>query len=215
MTYIVKETLTPISGNPTLTSVDGTERANFRTILNQGRANEFDIYDVDTSAEDGKIFRGAFALEDGVPKAVIEDKTAKETLDGLPYKTAGEARLAMTTWINQLTGQIQNKYPDVIQKGWEDEEAMAAAFEAGTMTQEQTAILSDDAEAKGRTPAEHAARIVQKATAFRSIALRTRTLWLATDKALEAATDPSEYEGILATAIEQAAPLAAAYGLET
>ena len=205
MTYIVKETLTPISGNPTLTSVDGTERANFRTILNQGRPNEFDIYDVDTSAK-GKRWTGEFDGSVTPPVAVFEDVPPL-------YLTADQARLAMTSWINNLTGQIQDEYPDVVQKGWEAEEAMAIAFEAGTITPEQTAILSDDAKAKGRKPAEHASRILHKATAFRSIALRTRTLWLATDKALEAATDPSEYEGILATAIEQAAPLAAAYGL--
>ena len=72
MTYIVKETLTPISGNPTLTSVDGTERANFRTILNQGRANEFDIYDVDTSAK-GKRWTGEFDGSVTPPVAVFED----------------------------------------------------------------------------------------------------------------------------------------------
>jgi hypothetical protein len=71
MTYIVKETLTPISGNPTLTSVDGTERANFRTILNQGRANEFDIYDVDTSAK-GKRWTGEFDGSVTPPVAVFE-----------------------------------------------------------------------------------------------------------------------------------------------
>ena len=72
MTYIVKETLTPISGNPTLTSVDGTERANFRTILNQGRANEFDIYDVDTSAK-GKRWTGEFDGSVTPPVAVFEE----------------------------------------------------------------------------------------------------------------------------------------------
>jgi len=212
MIYVLKngEGVSQIRGNPTLDKLDGSGRARFKSVTSdgwpEGFAALFGVFEVVTVPPEGKQWLGEFDGSVAPPVAVFEDVPPL-------YLTADQARLAMTTWINRLTGQIQDEYPDVVQKGWEDEEAMAAAFEAGTMTQEQTAILSDDAEAKGRTPAEHAARIVQKATAFRSIALRTRTLWLATDKALEAATDPSEYEGILATAIEQAAPLAAAYGL--
>lgn len=131
------------------------------------------------------------------------------------YTTAKEAKLAMTAWINSLTAQVQDEYPDVVQKGWEEEETMALAFEAGTETTEQLDVLTADATSKGRTPAEHAARILEKATAFRSIALQTRNLWLSVDKALDEATDPAHYEAVLDAAIAQAAPLAAAYGLTT
>lgn len=130
------------------------------------------------------------------------------------YATAEEAKLAMTSWINKLTAQIQDEYPDVVQMGWKDEEAMALAFEAGTETESQLAVLTADATSKGRTPAEHAARIIAKAEAFRSIALQTRNLWLATDKAIDDATDPAIYEVIFDAAIAQAAPLAAQFGIE-
>jgi len=145
----------------------------------------------------------------------VRNKTPEELFDALPYKTATEAKLVMTAWINRLTGQIQNEYPSVVQKGWEEEEAMARAFVADTMTQAQTDTLANDAAAKGRTSAEHATRIIEKADAFRAIAAQTRTLWLATDKALDEATDPAQYPAILQAAIDQAAPLAAAYGLTT
>ena len=130
------------------------------------------------------------------------------------YATASAAKLAVTGWINSLTAQIQDEYPDVVQKGWTEEEAMATAFTAGTQSAQQLAILTADATSKGRTPAEHAARILEKAQAFRSIALQTRNLWLSVDKALDDAT-PDQFEAILQGAIEQAAPLAAAFGLKT
>jgi len=130
------------------------------------------------------------------------------------YATASEAKLAMTGWINNLTAQIQDEYPDVVQKGWIEEEAMATAFTAGTESAQQLAVLTADATSKGRTPAEHAARILEKAQAFRSIALQTRNLWLSVDKALDDAT-PDQFEAILQGAIAQAAPLAVAFGLRT
>ena len=91
---------------------------------------------------------------------------------------------------------------------------MATAFMAGTENAGQLAILTADATSKGRTPSEHAARILEKAQAFRSIALQTRNLWLSVDKALDDAT-PDQFEDILQDAIAQAEPLAAAFGLKT
>ena len=166
------------------------------------------IQDVDLYKSDGKTF----SLIDG-----WEDIKAARDQAALPppkYATASEAKLAMTAWINSLTAQIQDEYPDVVQKGWIEEEAMATAFTAGTENAQQLAILTADATSKGRTPSEHAARILEKAQAFRSIASQTRNLWLSVDKALDDAT-PDQFETILQGAIAQAAPLAAAFGLKT
>ncbi|MFB9151710.1 hypothetical protein [Roseovarius ramblicola] len=127
--------------------------------------------------------------------------------------TLKQAKMAMTRWIDGLTAQIEGEYPRVVQKGWEGEEAMARAHKAGTATQEQADMLAADAAAKGRTPTEHADRIVEKADRFRAIMLDTRRLWLATDKALEEVSDPADYPGILRAAKAQAAPIAQAYGL--
>jgi len=129
------------------------------------------------------------------------------------YATAAEAKAAMTAWINQLTGTVQNTYPQVVQNAWFEEEAMAAAYLSGTEDAAQLATLTADGLAKGRTPAEHAARILDNAQTFRSIAAQMRRLWLATDAALDEVVDPHEYEAVLTAAIAQAAPLAAAYGL--
>lgn len=139
--------------------------------------------------------------------------TAPEPVIVPIYATAAAAKSAMTAWINALTGTIQNQYPEVVQKGWEDEEAMAIAFFADTMTVQQEFTLGKDAEAKSRTSEQHATRILEKAAQFRGIAEQTRRLWLAVDNQIDAVTDPMQYEAILDAAQVQAAPLAAAYGL--
>lgn len=90
---------------------------------------------------------------------------------------------------------------------------MAAAYLSETEDAAQLATLTADAAAKGRTPAEHAVRILENAQAFRSIANQVRQLWLATDAALDAVTDPHQYEVVLDAAKTQAEPLAVAYGL--
>jgi hypothetical protein len=129
------------------------------------------------------------------------------------YATAAEAKSAVTAWIDALTGTLQNKYPAVVQGGWIEEEAMAAAFEAGTATEAQRDTLQADGAAKNRTPADHAARILANAASFRAIARATRRLWLATVEKIDLENDPFQYEVIMQAAIEEAAPLAAAYGL--
>jgi hypothetical protein len=129
------------------------------------------------------------------------------------YANSAIAKSAVTAWINELTGSIQNLYPAVVQAGWVEEEAMATAYEAGAATDAQLATLQTDADAKNRTPAEHAQRILENAHAFRSIAKQTRGLWLATNEKIDAVTDPFQYEVVMQAAIVEAAPLAAAYGL--
>lgn len=154
-------------------------------------------------------------------RTIYNAATGERTVDpvwvnpanGPLYLSYAEASATMTEWINALTGKIQNLYPVVVQKNWEDEEAMAAAFMAGTANAQQLATVTADGAAKGRTPSEHATRILENAHQFRGIAEQTRRLWLATDKALADVTDPADYEIVLAAAQAQAAPLAEAYGL--
>jgi len=129
------------------------------------------------------------------------------------YATAAEASAAMVVWIDRLTGAVLDLYPAAIQGGWVEEEAMAEAYSAGFEDVAQRATLQADADAKGRSMADHAARILENAHAFRTISKQARHLWLATDAALAAATDPFEYEAILAGASAAGATLAATYGL--
>ena len=129
------------------------------------------------------------------------------------YATAEEARLAMVGWIDSLTAQVMDQYPKAVQARWEIEEAAARAVKAGTATTAQTELVTREGSAKSRTPVEHADAIIANADRFRAIADQINTLFLATDAALQAATDPYQYEVILDGAIAQAQPLAQAYNL--
>jgi hypothetical protein len=129
------------------------------------------------------------------------------------FATSAEAKVAATRWIDNLTGTIEDRYPSIVRYGWFDEESMAEAFVSGTATDAQLVILQADADAKNRTPAEHAQRILENAHAYRSIKNETRRLWLATLTNIDAVTDPFQYEVVLRAAIDEAAPLAASYGL--
>lgn len=144
----------------------------------------------------------------------IRDKTESEMLAEIPWQNATEARKAVVQWINGLTAQIEELYPSAVQKRWEIEEAAARAVKAGTADARQLALVTDEGATKGRTPDEHATAIIANADRFRSIADQTNKLFLATDAQLQAATSPLEYPAIFAWAQSQAAPLAAAYGLQ-
>jgi hypothetical protein len=148
---------------------------------------------------------GAWLFE-AIPEPVVPEPSPA-------YATAAKASAAMVAWIDRLTGAVTDLYPAAIQGGWVEEEAMAEAYLAGFEDAAQRATLQADADAKGRSMADHAARILENAHAFRTIAKQARTLWLATDAALAAATDPDQYAVILASAAAQGATLAATYGL--
>ena len=173
---------------------------------------EYEVYRPVMSLEPEST-RTSIAFLNEVPELIENVWTWTWRMESKPY-TLAEAKTAMAQWINNLTGQIQDEYPDVVQKGWEDEEAMAEAYFLDVMSQDQTDTLTADARAQGRTSQEHAQRILDKAQVFRMIKKVIRTLWLETDKALGSAADPAEYESILAAAIEKAKPMAESYGLE-
>mgnify|MGYP001066182816 FL=1 len=127
--------------------------------------------------------------------------------------TLDQAQFVLAEWINQLTYQVEWKYPRVIQKGWDEEEEMALAYKAETETPEQLAILTDLASRKNRTVDEHVDRVLYLAGSFHMIRRVVHELWLATDGALEAAQSASEYPDILRSAKQQAAPMAEQHGL--
>lgn len=66
-----------LTGNPTLTSLDGERRATLRTILHDSWSGEdraaFGVFVVDTAPPEGQRWTGSFADDDGVPVPVFED----------------------------------------------------------------------------------------------------------------------------------------------
>ena len=164
---------------------------------------------------DGVEINRISASADQVAAFLVENPELLAAPEIVPpfYAPAAEASAAMVVWIDRLTGVVQDTYPDVVRGGWPAEEAMAEAYLAGLASDAQRATLQADADAKGRTMADHAGRIRENARVFREIAEQSRRLWLATDAALDAATDPDQYAAILASASAQGATLAATYGL--
>jgi hypothetical protein len=144
----------------------------------------------------------------------VENKTEAEILEGLPWQNATEARKAVVEWIDGLTSQIEQLYPSSVQKRWHEEEAAARAVKAGTATQAQIDMMTNEGASKGRTAEQHADAVIANADKFRAIANEVNKLFLATTAQLDAAASPLEYPAIFEWAQGQAAPLAAAYGLE-
>lgn len=151
--------------------------------------------------------------EQWVQGYVILDKTEAELISEVPWQDYTSAVKATVGWINRLTSQIEDLFPSTVQARWTVEEAAARAVVAGTATQAQIDMITSEGASKGRTIEEHSTRVIAKADQFHGIANEVNKLFLAVDGKLEAAKTPLEYPAIFAWAEEQAAPLAAAYGL--
>lgn len=199
-----------------ITLADGSTRTDAACQLAEGRLTPEDIAGAGFTASPDKPEFDAVThvLEWGGDDWAVREKTAEERLAELPYKTAKEARQAMVGWIDTLTAQVMDEYPLAVQKRWEIEEAAARAVKADTATADQLTLVTREGATKGRTPEEHAHRIILNADRFRAIADQINTLFLSVGGQIENASGPEEYEAILAGAIASAAPLAAAYGLD-
>ena len=176
------------------------------------------VYEVEKkgTVPEGRVLTGTELVLEG--KNVVEqpthrDMTPEEVFDALPYQTAAQAKAAVVGWIDKLTNQVIGQYPQAVRERWPTEEAAARAVFNGTATSAQTRLITREGEVKGRTPLEHAGRIITLADDFREIADHVNTLFLAVDAQLDAAK-PSQFESILEWAMQQAAPLAADYGLD-
>lgn len=199
---------TPVLANTKLVVAEDGTQYPIRGLSRQEKLT-LGIYEIEvdtvTKAETGYIQTGRHLVLSG---DVVLDQVVTRPM------TQSEARLAMVRWINGLTAQIMGQYPAAIQARWQVEEAAARAVKAGTANALQLDLITDEGQAKARTPEAHADAIIANADRFHAIAGQINTLFLATDKALSEATDPAQYGTILAGAIAQAAPLAQAYGLE-
>lgn len=147
-------------------------------------------------------------------KPTVVDGEPVQVWEVLPHADARQrAKAAMIAWIDALTAQVMSQYPAAVQARWPIEEAAARAVKAGTATQDQTDLVTNEGLAKGRNAAEQADAIIANADRFKAIANEINKLFLAADKSLLDATDPAQYAAILEGAKLQAAPLAEAYGL--
>lgn len=107
MTYVIvsDETAKRLTGNPTLTSLDGEERGTFGSIRDSSpeRLAEFGVYDVDTAPPEGQRWTGQFDGTVTPPVAVFEmldpvEELAKERAAMSCSPLQGKLALGEETW---------------------------------------------------------------------------------------------------------------------
>jgi hypothetical protein len=213
VTWVLKkgDEITPVIGNPTLTSLDGEARGTFRAITRPGwpvdHAVSFGLFDVDTAPDGGQRWDGRYALDaEGVPVAVFESVPDK-------YPDLQSARVAMVGYIDTLTKQITDDYPASEVASWGSKAEAARAVEAGTARADQTAMIQNEADITGRTLAAQAAAVIAKAALFEEVISKASGLRQATDITLVAAATSAQRETILQSAMAQAQSLAEPFGL--
>ena len=161
------------------------------------------------TAKDGsELWASVYAEPDAVAQL------AKAQAQACPaYTTVGEAKAAMVGWIEDLMAQITGSVPKFERESWPVKAAAARAHIAGTARPDQTAMITVEANQSARTVDELAAVIVARADAYETVIARAAGLRVTLDSALEAETDPVNYETILLDGKAQAMTLAADLGL--
>lgn len=129
------------------------------------------------------------------------------------YGDARLARLAVTAWINGFLAPLVEDVPLEERLSWAAKEVAARAHVAGAAEAHQTAFLSAEAAFLGETLDGLAGKVIAKADLFREVVARVAGLRRKLDAQIEAATDPFEYEAILAAGIAEASALAEGLGL--
>lgn len=129
------------------------------------------------------------------------------------YPDLESARTAMVAFVDDFMKQITGAVPEYERASWPAKAEAARAYVAGTARQDQTDMIANEATTSGRTEAEVAAIIVQRADQYQEIIAHSAGLRVATDLALEAVTDPHDYETVLVDAKAQAIALAGNLGI--
>lgn len=129
------------------------------------------------------------------------------------FQTADAAKLAMIAWIDGVTAKITGPVPADERLSWTEKETAARAIVASTADQRQTDLIGAEAAITGETVSDLAAKIIAKADVYRAVVARIAGLRRATAAALDAESDPANYETILAAAQSQAVAMAAQLGI--
>ena len=129
------------------------------------------------------------------------------------YATADAAKAALVAWIDEFTAGVTGAVPKDEKLSWDAKEAAAKAHQAGTADAEQTALLQGEADLTGESLADLSTAIITKATTFRTVVSKVAGLRRSMGVAIDAESDPYQYEIILNNGKTQAEAMAAALGL--
>lgn len=161
--------------------------------------------------DDTMIARYGFALTD-FPDRQAPDLGGK-TPPPPAYPTADAAKAAMIQWASDFMASVTGPVPIDERLSWDAKEAAARAYVAETADAAQTAMIDGEAAITGEVPADLAAIIIARADTFRAVVSRVAGLRRKTIAAIDAVTDPADYEVALAAAKAEAITLAAALGI--
>lgn len=149
---------------------------------------------------------GQAVMQGGVPVQALEDAPPV-------YATAGEAHEAMIAWADAFNRTVTGPVPADEKLAWVYKDAAARAIDAGTADAAQLALIDDEAAITGETREELAAKIIVKSNLYRQVVAAVSGLRRKSGAAIDAASDPYQYEVILAAAQAEAAALATSLGL--
>lgn len=150
------------------------------------------------------------AWENG--KKVLRDWTPEDEA-APPYDSADSAVLALVAWIERFIAPLVAGTPASERLAWPTKEAAAAAYQAGTQNPAQAALIEGEAAIAGEDPGDLADLILAKAETYRTAVAAISGMRRKVTAAIEAETDPAQYEVILDTAKSEAVQLATDLGL--
>lgn len=167
-----------------------------------------EIQEADAIPEGKRSTGKAVQTVNGVPKWV-------HTLEDVPptYATAAEAHEAMIAWADAFNKTVTGPVPADEKLAWVYKDAAARAIDAGTADAGQLALIDAEAAITGETREALAATIIAKSDLYRQVVAAVSGLRRKTGAAIDAASDPYQYEAILAAAQAEAAALAESLGL--
>jgi hypothetical protein len=128
------------------------------------------------------------------------------------FATLTEAKAAMIKWIEQLEMGITGERSLGEKLSWPTKLMVAKEYLAN-QSGEVPAMIATEAALRETTPVELAELIVAKGMAFAAASSAIAGLRAKTEAALEAVTDPYDYEVVLTQAATQAEALKAQLGL--
>ena len=162
--------------------------------------------EVTVESKDGGLVWSDFllAVEDGLEVSPYVRPPA--------FATKAAAIMAMLGFIEKLSDEITGKRPLAEKLSWPTKLMIAKEYLAN-QSGEVPVMIATEAALRETTPAELAQLIVDKGLAFAAASSAIAGLRAKTEAALEAVTDPYDYETVLTAAATQAEALKAQLGL--
>jgi len=129
------------------------------------------------------------------------------------FPTRDAAQTALIDWISSFEDRVTGKRSIGEKLSWIPKEAAAHAYKVDAASDAQKAVIDAEAGLLGITGNALCDKIIAKADIYHPVAAQIAGLRGATEVALDAVTDPHDYEVVLAASQAQAQAVADGMGL--